>query len=260
MTARIHNQVFGRSIVLVDAVVRDAVVTASSTAAGSDPRFAATGFTYDRWTAAATGTHDLVFTLATPATVDALGITEHNFNGGSLRLQGSNDGTTYTDLLPGASKLIETDAPLLLRLPKPVAYSFYRLRVTNAATAPSVAVVGLGQLLRLQRGTHQGHAPPVLNQQIEYSTPETDGGAFAGRSIVRRFASLQLSMDNVTETWLREHWQPFVLASRLQGFWFSADAVNRPADVFFGYTTQEPGATHNTGRYMTTELQARGVA
>ena len=260
MTARVHNAVHGRSVVLVDAVVGNAVVTASSTAVGSDARFAASGFTYDYWTAAATGTHDLTFSAATAITVDALGITEHNFNGGSLRLQGSNDGTTYVDLLPGASKLVDTDAPLLLRLPKPVAYTFYRLRVTHATSAPSVAVVGLGQLLRLQRGAHQGHAPPVLNPVIEYSTPETDGGAFAGRSIVRRFAQLSISLDNVTETWLREHWQPFVKASRLQGFWFSADVVNRPADVFFGYTTQEPGATHNTGRYMTTELQARGVA
>lgn len=234
--------------------------TASSVDGDNVAANAFDGLTWDYWRATSAGTHSLTVALPATAAAQYIGIAGHNLAGGSFRFKGSPDGVSTVDLLPGVSKLVTSNAPICVLLPAAVSYPFYSIEVTQAAEAPQLGVVSFGSILPVQRGIHDGFTPPPDAVREDYTTNESAGGLFLGRSVSRVTNDLDVNLTYLTRDWVRRYWRPFADAVATEPFFFVWDRYRYPSEVFFGYSTKRPVPQIMRGQFMQAQLTARGVA
>lgn len=225
--------------------------TASTSATGK-PAIAATyPTTFEYWQPTAlpaTWSLDLGASRA----VDYVGLVGE-FNGSTVDVQSSTDGTTWT------TQLSMTPADRVnVGLFSEASARYWRIYITG--NLPSIAVVYLGRALAMQRRIYQGHSPLVLSRTTEISNNVSDGGQFLGRSIIRKGAATSFGWQHLKADWYRSNFDPFVMAARTMPFFIAWRPEQYHGEVGFVWTGDDikPG---NTGPrdFMSVDMTVQGL-
>jgi hypothetical protein len=239
-------------------IASGAVLTASSEQDGYEVENIADGFTYDFWRPdGGDGTPHVQVQLSSPLPVDYFAIAGHNLGsiGGTARLQGSDDGVSWTNLIGVQSPT--NDGPILWQLAVTATHDFYRLLVTGAGA--SIGVLNVGALTLLPEGMYVGVKIPKYNRAPGIMNNKSAGGQFLGRSRMQQGAApFEISQDYVSPTWVDTVWQPLSLLMEMRPFFFSWRKDSRPADVAYCWT--EEAATQEIPNHTYFKIGATFVA
>lgn len=260
-----RESVAGRALIAYRSILDsyDVSIAATSAAAGYAAVNVKSRLTHSGWRPSAGGAQSLTFMAADLGkTVDYLGIAGHNLfsKGATIDLLASDDGVTYSSLL-GGGYLPTSDAPFLLQVASS-AKKYFRLTVNVAGVAyPTIAVVMLGEVLRLQRGIYVGHRPAPFSRDVAYNASESEGGQIIGRSVVRRMSETDITLKRITPTWFRDYLLPFQRAAEESPFFFLWNTGTRySAEVIYGMLTNQPRPSNEHQSFMAVDYSIRGLA
>lgn len=233
-------------------------VTASSSAADFPALSLANPLTAERWKPTVM---DATVTVDAGAlvNVDAVGIASHSLhlNASTVTIEASIHGTSWDTIKSFAPS---NGRPLLAIFDK-VTYRYFRLTVSGA-TAPSIGALFIGEALVMPQGIYGGHTPITMGRQAKRITNKTEGGQFAGNSVVHLGVKTSFSLKHLKAAWYREFFEPFAkyLTSGAPFF-----AAWRPSDYpdEVGYCWPEGDVTpQNTGvkDFMEVDLSVSGYS
>lgn len=235
-------------------------VTATSAHADYPVANAFDGFTDDFWRPNGTGTQRLSVALgvATPANYVALAACDLAAQGVTVRVQGSADGVTWTNV---SDEIVPADDSPLMVCFTQAAHAHWALRFTvPAGKTVHIGVAHIGVALELPIGFFVGYAPPKLNPQVTYLNSNSDSGKFIGRSIIREGINDQLSLSHVSPEWVRQHWVPFAAYARRKPFFLAWYPSKYPDDVAYVWTTNAEEVTNALHKYQSAKMSLRGIA
>lgn len=229
----------------------------ASTAAGGFPATAAdNALTYSFWrplTLPATWEID----FGTAKEVDYVGIAAHEFgtNGNTVTVQ-LWDGSGWIDI---ASTTPSNDSPIMFIVSE---FAAQKVRLSIAGgTAPRVGVVYVGLSLTMERAIYGGHSPITLASVTSYTTNISESGQWLGRSVKSQGVATSYQWSNLTASWYREKFQPFVESAKTQPFFIAWRPETFPDEVGYCWTKQDIKPTNAGGRdLMSVTLNAEGLA
>ena len=109
----------------------------------------------------------------------------------------------------------------------------------TATAMPAIGVFMLGETLTMQRRLYGGHTPVTLARNTKKVVNETEGGQFAGNSIVSEGVSTDYEWKNLTAAWVRSTFDPFIVNSRAKPFFIMWRPDDYPNEVGFVWTTAD---------------------
>ena len=248
-------------------------ITATSEADGYPASNLGNPSTALRWRAAEEGSPPvppaadqyLTVTINQVDPVDYLAIAVHNLGSGQnpVSVEGSDGGS------PEWFELVEesiqaNDDPIVFRF-APQSLTGIRLLIQSSLlsepTVPFVAVLYVGKLLVLERGTHADHTPINLGRTTRVMNGKSETGNFLGRVVLSESRSTSFALNKLRETWYRANFDPFVKAAQEGAFFFAWKPTEHPNDVGFVTLTNDvqPTRDFNTATIAVT-LQMSSVA
>lgn len=225
-----------------------------------------------RWRAAEEGSPSappaadqyLTATIATPDEVDYLAIAVHNLGSGqhAVSVEGSVGGSPeWFELV--SERLLANDDPVIFRFTPQVTGA--RLRIQPSAlvvpTVPFVAVLHVGKLLVLERGTHTDHIPISLARQTQVMNGMSETGNYLGRVVLSESRATTFALQHLRTEWYEQYMDPFLRAAREVPFFFAWRPQERPKEMGYCWLT---GDAHPTDQFgigtKAISLQLSGVA
>lgn len=225
------------------------VITASNVSSDEE----ATGFaltnlanplTYQRWQGETSAVQHVVVDCGFATVVNYFAIAGHNFgtDGTNIKLQKSTDGSSWSDVT--SNRVPSTDFAYMEEF-EDQNVRYYRLRMDPDMRAPRIAVLHIGRILRMQRRLYVGHKPVTLNRKTTVSSGFSEGGQFLGRVKTRQALRGSADFRNITPSWYRETFDPFVVAAEESPFFFAWRPDSYPDEVGFMWLDGDPEATND---------------
>lgn len=232
--------------------------TASFDATSSPETSAAIGTpsTWERWQPIAGGAQEITITFTENKAVNYIGLAGYDLAGATVAIQSSSD-------LAGGFSTIETltdfDAPSRMILLDE--FTARRVKLIVTRTEPvSLGVVYLGEALALQRATRGGVTPAPLNQMTSYNTEFSAAGQILGRVINSEGVETKVSLRNLTDSWYRSDFQPFVKAAKTTPFFYLWNPRDYPNDCIYGVSSKDIAPTLQGGKkFMDVSFNIEGV-
>lgn len=180
-------------------------ITASSQAADFPAISLSNPLTAERWkptTMPATVTVD----AGQLVNADAIGIAAHTLhtNAASVTIQASVNGTSWDNL---ASVAPSTGAPIM-RIFDKVTYRYFRV-LMEGATPASIGALFIGEALLMPLPIYGGHTPITMGRRARKITNKTEGGQYAGNSLIRLGVGTTFEFKHLPAVWYREYFDPF---------------------------------------------------
>lgn len=199
--------------------------------------------TYLRWTADTNATQHVGANLLSARTVNYYGVAAHNLGsvGAVLTLQTSDNGVDWDDATLGV--LVQNDFTMIEEFENKFS-SFFRLKIEGATAPPSIGVLYMGSMLRVQRRIYVGHSPLVLQRKTVVSSGKSESGQFLGRVVRSTTYETKIAVQNLTPTWVRQRLDPFMAASADTPFFWSWRPCDYPTEVGFAWTTGDPSVSN----------------
>ncbi len=256
-------------------IVTAGAVLATSQDAGFPASNLANPSTALRWKAAEEGSPpgppsaDQYLTLAIDQVdeIDYLAVAVHNLGSGlnTVSVEGT-DGTTspetWTELVE--ESIQANDDPIVFRF-TPQSLTGIRLRIqpsqADVPTVPFVAVMYVGKLLVLERGTHTDHMPINLGRTTRTMDGKSETGNFLGRVVLSEARATTFALQRLRQVWYRAQFDPFVVAAQKSPFFFAWKPSEHPGDAGFCTLSSDPQPSRDfsTGTFGVT-LQLNGVS
>ena len=197
------------SKVLYNNVLRDATtVTYSGTETSGFEKENATD--YFDWTLFRTssGSTSLDFTVGTDTDLDSVSAYVKTVGGtNSITLQYESSVSAFTTLqtysAPSGSLTFDTFNSVTVSSGRRIRFSIV------SATSIDIRQLWAGEYMEFQRGQWATATPPTLTQGIKVSNNISVNGSFLGRSIKRTERSGKISLEHLTQDWVRDTWEPF---------------------------------------------------
>lgn len=206
--------------------------------------------------------------LDTPEEVDYLAIARHNFgtNFTPVSVEGlaEPDGSPLDWFELVSDHLLSDNGPVIFRFTKQSLYAV-RLKIHEsqaaAPTSPELAVMYVGELLVLQRRIYVGHTPITYGRELQVANHRSISGAFLGRIVLSSTRKTGVNLMNLTPSWYRTYFDPFVLAAQEIPFFFAWRPGDYPLEVGFCWLTSDPRPSNQRGNgMMQVDLELEGVA
>jgi hypothetical protein len=166
-------------------------------------------------------------------TADFFGCYVHNLAsaGASIVLQVSTDGGStwrncFAPLRPA------DNACVLQRFPA-VSAAQWRILAHNAVAPLYLGVLAFGAAMVTYRGMPVGFVPPAEARVATIIPNTTEGGAFAGRSVIPLGADTPILINHVPMDWVRTVWRPFIRRAQGKPFFFSWNHRDFPEECVF---------------------------
>lgn len=199
---------------------------------------AVTGTTYDYWVVDATSTAvTLEATFNTSRAPTFAGIAGHNIAdlGGTLRVQRSDNGSTWEDVGTGAVTPTTNEAVGFYFDPGS-ATKYWRLRVANIASGQQVqvGVFFLGKAVVIPTRVYQGITPPIRPNAVTLSSNISEGGHFLGSTVVNRGIGSTFPLSHVSPEFIRG-------TDNSEGFASFIDHFNRGNPFWFAWRPEKYG-------------------
>lgn len=235
-------------------------VTATSQQAGFEATALDNPFTFEIWKPSIFPA-SIVCDLGTVNTIDYLGLAAHTLSNCKLVIESSLDNITYQEV---TNAVILKDTTIML-LFEPVQARYVRITITGYATEAtfisdfvaqsyeegtysatgigspteaSCSVVYVGLSLAMQRQIYGGHSPSTLSRNTTYNNNRSDGGQWLGRSIVRRGETTSFTFNNLSASWYRENFDPFVASAERNPFFIAWRPDGYANEVVYGQTAE----------------------
>lgn len=245
--------------VLYDNLLTHSSLVASSTAVGSHARNAVDWRTNTSWQTSTSGVQYLSIDREAVAFADSFAIARHNIKSattGTVTLQ-YFDSSTWTT---ASTVNVTDDNQTFLKLFAGVNADQWRVGfdVLSGQTL-SIAVAMLGRVVLLPFGMPAGFIPPRHNPQIEYVNNKTEGGAFAGRSIVRKGYQTDLRQPRVKTVWLRSDGEKFKAHAETKPFIFSWSHVKYPQDAVYCWASDIGANDTQDSKYQSFSMKLECV-
>lgn len=208
-----------------------ATVTATSSAAGSNPQWLMDGETWSVWTAGGSSV-TVTLTFASGQVVDYLGIAAHTLDlaGSTITLE-ANTGSGFVAVAGLQSLPITTDSAIMMMF-GPLVATALRVVITGSS-APSIAVMQAGQMLTFPRLSQFTGLPIAESEQTTYRLAQSVTGNVLGRAVEAAELAFSVSINYLSEEFRTEtgaaSWQAFTKHVRDVGPFFIA---GRPSDNY----------------------------
>lgn len=209
-------------------------VTVSTEAAGFLKENAYNWKSFNWWKPTATGDSWLAVTFATAQTADYFAVAAHDVStqGGSVKLQYSTNGSTWSDATTAAAG---TSDRVIFKTFDAISARWWRVLVNAPTTVISIGIVSFGDRLDLVRGFPSGFIPPALGRVNSYNTSVSNDGQFLGRSIERKTYQTSFNLPNLEPGWVRNYWEAFADHAEIKPFFFSWDTSSHADEVVFAW-------------------------
>lgn len=215
--------------------------------------------TFLKWEADTASDQSVGVVLGAAQTVNYFGIAAHNLGtiGAQIQLESSNDGMAYS---PVSDQFLVADDRAFIHEFEDAFAQYYRLAITDASAPPEIAVLYIGQMLRVQRRIYVGHSPFTLAPVTRVSSGKSESGQFLGRVVRSTTYETSLEVDNLTASWVRQRLEPFILAAADTPFFWSWRPCSYPTEVGFAWATGDPQLTNTRANgMMTLSLSMQGI-
>lgn len=227
-------------------------LSASATDGGSHVRNAVDWRTNTSYQVTTAGDQYISISADAVLRADAVAVTRHNIatalNGSRIIVQYFSAGQWKN---AGVIKATSDNQTVLQLFDDSFGSTQWRLKFNVLAGKTfALGVVLLGAVTHMPFGMPAGFVPPRHNPQIEYVTNKTDGGAFVGRSIVRKGFNTELRQPLVTTVWLRSEGELFKAHAETKPFIFSWSHVNYPQDAVYCLATNPSANDTRDSRYQ----------
>jgi len=243
-------------LVAWDDILYSGTLSASTEADDGPVENVADGFTSDYWQATeADGSPYIQVDTGTAATADYFAIHGHNvFSiGGSVTLQGSDNASSWTTV--SGPHVPSSDGANLWTFDA-VSYRYYRLAFTG--TAPFVSVAQIGERMVLPQGVFVGYEPEPYNKKNEIQNQKSENGQLLGRSLIRTGIEGEIRQAYVTQSWVRNVWQPFADYAMLRPFFVAWRYIDYPEEVAYCWAVSDPVVKQGANLYMAVSLKFSG--
>jgi hypothetical protein len=139
-----------------------------------------------------------------------------------------------------------------------VSYRYWRVRITGAATMPSLAIAAIGAVLDLYTYLPQGFDP--IGAALQGQSNRNENGQPLGRAITYRLWKQSVKVERVTWTWLRSTFMPAYTAHfRSKPFVFAWEATLYPADLKLVTMGDALSSPHQAGQYADLQFDLMAV-
>lgn len=261
-TINVNNPVIGyRNI------VTPSNVTSSTAATGFPASNLGNPATHLKWQGGVnTGDEYITITTNTLDDIDYLAVAKHNF--GTAQCVVSVDGNVAGDSPDvGFVEIVQEtmladDTPVLFRFTaQPLTQ--IRLRIQPGILVPEAAVVYVGKLLEMERSIKidVDHTPINMGRVSKVVNGKSTSGNFLGRIVLGEFRESTADFDHITPDWYRSDFDPFVVSSQEDPFFFAWNPTEYPLEVGYCWTTNDPMPdVHPVTRRIAVQLKMQGVA
>lgn len=241
-------------------VLTEANVSADEEASGFLVTRLVNPATHLRWKGTTPGDQNVTIALSGGAqTANYFGIAGHNLGtaGATVTLQGSDNGSDWSDLHDAI--LLADDFVFMFEF-EDASHSFFRLHLEGMSAAPEIAVLYIGQVLRLQRRIYVGHKPLVLNISSRVSSGYSEDGRFLGRILRSQKLESSVSLNNLTPTWVRSAFLPFQRFGVDEPFFFAWRPGDYPNEVGYCWLVGDPSTVNERPNgMMQLEMNIQGI-
>lgn len=201
-----------------DNKIENATVTVTSEEAGFYKENAFDWLTRDWWKAAAAGAVRFNIDFGAAVTIDywAVGFQDLALNSGDIKPQYSATGAwlgeevdfdaVYT---PGL-----TDPAVKFRKIAAVSARYWSFLINSTTNASHIGLLMLGEVLKMPKGIAPPFSPPNFARKNTIFNNKSEGGAFLGRSLMRKGIKFSINKQNVTPVWMNTYYN--VLANHLE--------------------------------------------
>lgn len=199
--------------------------------------------------------------------IDYIGIAGHNFGSGQMPvsvevLDESTSPAMWVEVI--SELLLADDGPVLFRFDKDV-YPSVRVRIQPSLLAeqvtPFAAVLYVGELLILQRRIYVGHTPVTYGRELSVANHRSIAGAFLGRIVLSETVRTSIEVKNLTPSWYRANFEPFLLAAREIPFFFGWRPGTYPREIGFAWLTGDPQPQNQLANgMMSISFDVEGIA
>jgi hypothetical protein len=187
----------------------------------------------------------LTFFLTSDAPVDYVAIAGHNLSSAetpvsieaATEMAGSPPGWDWTELVGDA--VLPNDSAALFRFP-PQSLAAVRVRLQPGVELPFIAVVYVGKLLVLDRGTHGDVTPINMGRTTRVTNARSEAGHFLGRIVLSESLETAFDLALLRADWYRSEMDPFVVAAKVMPFFFAWKPAELPGDVGYCWMTNDP--------------------
>ena len=216
------------------------------------------------WKAETTSEQYITITLA-GSEANYVGIARHNLSSSettiSVEVSDGDSPANWTEIadeyMPGADSPIvipfDTETPPAIRI---------RLQPGNAA--PQIAVVYVGNLLRLPRGVQPGIIPPPWAASDTAVTAISESGDYLGAVTIRRALSFSVAVQYLKYDWWNANMPGFIEHARSRRpFFFAWLPGSYPDEVGYAWTQSDirPDAQLlREGAFVNFSMDLRAVA
>jgi hypothetical protein len=225
---------------------------------GDDAANAYDGLTYSVWTTNS-ATSYLTAQLSGAAACDYCGIAAHDIGtqGGTVAIQHSADGVTWTT----AASVTPSDDGVILMFFASVSAVYWRVYLTGLSGDASVGVVSFGEYLELERGPYSGYVPPPFARRVNVYNNMSQGGQFLGRSIVDEGIEGAMTLEALSEAWVRSDLADFLDHTVTRGWFLSWEPTAYPEDACYVWTPdgQPPRPSYSRAGFMAVTIEYMGI-
>ncbi len=199
--------------------------------------------------------------------VNYLGIAKHNLASEEFEVKFQYfDGSGYVDM--SDFTIYSNDGSIMLYFDDST-YSSFRIVIRSTNLDPSdpaisnvrpiIGHVKLGKALVLQRRIYVGHRPATIAKKVARVTHGSENGQYLGQIVKRSFYTSEISQENNSPSFVREHIVPFI--NHINGdvviedtapatFFFAWRPSDYPDEVVYGWTMDQISPENQGGDTM----------
>lgn len=229
----------------IDNIVRTGTVTASSETAGFPAIAAANPLTYNYWKPSTLPAWWKV-DAGSAKSVNYVGIAAHDLGdvSGTVTVQYSTNNSTWVTV----DSHSPTDNSPIMFLFGAISARYWRISVSG--TAPFIGVVYIGTVLEMERPCFSGISPINFSRMTTIRPNMSEGGQWLGRSIIREGSRMGVQYRNLTYSWYKTNFDPFVEQARKYPFFFAWRPEGYPETVGYVWTQNDIAPTTNGVRNL----------
>lgn len=220
---------------------------------GASSAVTLTPTTYDRFTSTSTSV-TILYRMSEIADINFIAIAAHNL--------GTHDGGVsltvgYAATIGGAQIDIdfiipEDNTPLMFTFDDVEAEEVV-IKWTSTTVGVEIGVVSAGKYLEMQRPLFGGVSPINLSANTKYQSVKSESGNILGLSITRLGLESSFSWNNLSDSWVRETFKPFMISARTTPFFCQWRPDYYSLEIAYGQTTNDIKVSNQGGgtRLMT---------
>ena len=243
-------------------ILYNSVLTGSATSTdnGVNPSYPLIPNTAQRWTTAVNSF--IKFTMPVNNNIDTVCIGAHNLPSGGYTVQVFYRNTDGGTLISFASSMIPTDNnAIMFHRASLVSAKVIEVYITSGSGSAFIGSIYAGIAMQMQRPFFGGHTPTVLARQADYYGSMSESGNFIGVEVRRRSIESGADWKNLTDTWYRQYFVPFLTSAEILPFYFAWNLLEYPHDVAYCKNITNIAPSYSGQRdLMTVSIPLVGIA